>query len=403
MLTVLLLLVLGGCLLAVCYTYLFYPTYVIGRAERRRGLRARPPVQGKGQESGGNWPPVAVLMAAHNEEKVIALKLATLAAQDYPGPLHFLVGSDNSTDATNDILTEWANRDERFTARLFTERRGKPGIINELAAAAADSAIFVITDASVMLRPNVVTELVRPFRKDYRVGVVDATMVQTGAAAAGIGRTEAGYIDREVRLKRAEGELWGTMVGPFGGCWALRAAAFRPVPPNFLVDDFYLCLAAYDRGYRGVSSPAAIVEEGVGQDLSAEFRRKVRIGAGNWQNLVCFRRLLWPPTRSRLAFAVWSHKILRWWTPFFMLLGGACALGLVVILGNHWAGRLLLILLLLPPAAVLLDVALAAAGVHLRPLRSFRYFLAMNAALLVGFSRYLTGIKSNVWQPSQRH
>jgi hypothetical protein len=52
---------------------------------------------------------------------------------------------------------------------------------------------------------------------------------------------------------------------------------------------------------------------------------------------------------------------------------------------------------------VALDRLLSLLNVHFRPGRYLSYFIAMNAALLVGCWRYLTGIKSNVWQPSQRH
>lgn len=399
MIPAILLLVLIFCLCVVVYTYVIYPAYVI----RLSSSRARTQVQGKGQKSEETWPVVSVLMAAHNEESVLNEKLASLAAQDYRGIVRFFIGSDNSSDATNQILNEWAERDDRFLPSFYTSRQGKPNIINQLAVLAGREGVYLITDASVMLRANVITELVRPMLENERIGVVDATMVQTGAKSAGIGLPEEQYINREVALKRAEGQLWGTMIGPFGGCWALRAEAFQPVPPNFLVDDFFLCMAAYEAGFLGVSSSTAVVEEAVGQSLGAEFRRKVRISSGNWQNLSRFYRLWLPPGKSPLAFALFSHKILRWWTPFFVLLGAASSLLLGLTLGNHWAGWLFVLLTTLPAIAILLDYILALVGIHFKVLRGLRYFLAMNAALLVGFYRYLTGIKSNVWQPSQRH
>ena len=395
-------LILCTCVLAVLHTYVIYPWLVM-----RKGAGTR--VQGTDQESREKWPwpPVAVLMAVHNEERVLAEKLLTLSTQDYAGPLTIFVGSDNSTDATNDILRAHQLEDHRLNFRIFDQRQGKPAIINQLFAAvpAPEKTILVLTDASVMLRPNVVTELVAPLVADERIGVVDATMIQTGGRAAGIGRAEEHYIGREVALKRAEGERWGAMIGPFGGCWALRARAFAPVPDNFLVDDFYLCMAAYERGYRGVSSAAAVVEEGVGQTLSGEFRRKVRISSGNWQNLVRFRRLWWPCWRDPLAFAFFSHKVLRWWTPFLLLVALACLGGLLRtygLFGNYWVTLLLLLPTTVLGGLVLTDLLLGSFGVHWRPARFVRYFLAMNAALLVGFWRYLTGIKSNVWQPSNR-
>lgn len=399
--------VLFICVLAVGHTYVFYPWYVLHKAKG-----ARPPVRGEEQKSGvsgrysGSGPPVFILMAAHNEAAVLPAKLDSLAAQDYPGELRFLIGSDNSTDATNKILTGRAAADHRFSPTLFTSRQGKPNIINQLAEQAGTAGIYLITDASVMLRPNVITELVRPLLQDDGIGVVDATMVQTGAIDAGIGRQEEQYINREVSVKRAEGRLWGAMIGPFGGCWVIRAEAYRPVPANFLVDDFFLCMSAYEAGYKGVSSPTAVVEESVGQSIRDEFRRKVRISSGNWQNLVRFRRLWWPFWKDPLAFAFFSHKVLRWWTPFFLLIGLVALVGLATTSpypGNYWAGLVLKCSVFGTGIVLLLDLVLSAAGVHFGPARYLRYFLAMNAALLVGFYRYLTGISSNVWQPSPRN
>ncbi len=466
--TVLLLTVLSICVLAVLHTYLFYPIWVVWKARKVQPLEAQtqvqtPPVGAsrhpqKGEvEEAMNWPSVHVLMAVHNEESVLESKLQSLAAQDYSGELLFLIGSDNSSDRTNEILTAWAAKDDRFRPTLFSSRQGKPGIINQLALqrsavsnqrAAGNASslentpdsraerastsplssgprsgleetsgeaaqqkepgerslnVLILTDASVLLRSNVITELVRPMLKNERIGVVDTTMVQTGGKAEGIGLTEEQYIHREVNIKRAEGQLWGAMIGPFGGCWAIRAEAYHPVPENFLVDDFFLCMAAYEAGWQGISSEKAIVEEAVGQTIKGEFRRKVRISGGNWQNLFRFCHLWWFPTKNALAFALFSHKILRWWTPFFLLIGALCVGLLVLPLGNHWAATAFGIGSLLLVLSLLLDLALAPMGIHLKGLRSLRYFLAMNAALLVGFYRFLTGITTNVWQPSNRN
>ncbi|MEO0734626.1 MAG: glycosyl transferase family 2, partial [Bacteroidota bacterium] len=151
------------------------------------------------------------------------------------------------------------------------------------------------------------------------------------------------------------------------------------------------------------SSDKAIVREGVGQSISDEFRRKVRISSGNWQNLVRFRHLWWPFWQNGLAFAFFSHKVLRWWTPFFLLIGLISGVLLAVTLGNHWFTVVLCLSVLGGGLVLLVDYFLAPLNVHLLGLRNLRYFVAMNAALLVGCYRYLTGISSNVWQPSKRN
>lgn len=407
--TALLLLLTLLCVFGVLHTYVYYPTWVVKKAADHLGQSS---TEGKQENqaavkqepaAASALPQVFVLMAAHNEEAVLAEKLATLARQDYSGKLHFLIGSDNSSDRTNEILEEWAARDPRFRPTLFTSRQGKPGIINQLAEMAGPSGIYILTDASVMLRPSTISALVTPMLENEQIGIVDTTMLQMGGTRDGIGEAETAYIAGEVNVKRAEGILWGAMIGPFGGCYALRAAAYRPVPDNFLVDDFYLCMCAYEQGFRGISSATAIVEESVGQAIKDEFKRKLRISSGNWQNLFRFKNLWFPPWKDELAFALFSHKILRWLTPFFLIIGALSWFALALRTDNYWAFLSFSTVSSFVIGAFLLDLLLSSMGIHDRHLRRIRYFLAMNAALLLGFFRFLTGIQSNVWQPSNRN
>ncbi|WP_116105637.1 glycosyltransferase family 2 protein [Lewinella sp. IMCC34191] len=368
------------CVLGVVHTYVLFPYLLLRAAERRCKEPSRPVAESR------TWPNVHVLMAVHNEAVVLPDKLDSLAGLDYPGPLTFHFGSDCSNDGSDELLHGFAEQ-HPATVHRNRERLGKPGTINFLVGDMETNGILVFTDASVMLRPDTVTELVGPMLDDPGIGLTDATMIHTGVPDEGIGSLEDHYIQREVNLKRAESCLWGAMIGPFGGCWAMRSEAFKPVPDTYLVDDFYLCMAAYEAGWRGVSAPRALAYEGVGLYLNDEFRRKRRIGAGNWQNLVRFRRLWWPPGRDGLSYALFSHKVLRWLTPLLLLVGGVSLAGLMILAGNYWT---VLAFLLLMGTICALSPAV-------------RYFAAMNVALLLGTVDYLKGIKTNVWQPSHRN
>ncbi|CAG0880285.1 unnamed protein product [Darwinula stevensoni] len=87
----------------------------------------------------------------------------------------------------------------------------------------------------------------------------DAHIKPIGLRAQGISKSEDTYIGREVMLKHYESRAWGTMIGPFGGCYAIRANLFEPIPPNFLVDDFLITFRALEQGYAAIN------------DLSAQF------------------------------------------------------------------------------------------------------------------------------------
>jgi cellulose synthase/poly-beta-1,6-N-acetylglucosamine synthase-like glycosyltransferase len=149
------------------------------------------------------------------------------------------------------------------------------------------------------------------------IGLVDSNMRNIGIKKDGISHQEKTYISAEVASKNAESLLWGTMMGPFGGCFALRKKLWEKIPSHFLVDDFFINMLVLQKGFKSINEPNAIVFEDVSNDLSDEFRRKIRISSGNFQNLFHYKHLLFD--FSWIAFSFFSHKVLRWLTPFFIL------------------------------------------------------------------------------------
>lgn len=391
---------LWACLAALLHTYVFYPflLWLLARGKTNNALVYR---------WEADLPAVSIIMSVYNEEKVVDAKMRSLAAQDYPADkLAFFVGSDYSDDRTDAIMRRWTGADRRVHFFRFSRRRGKPQVINELVALALQqrspdpSHVLLITDANVMLSREVIRRLAAHFRRQS-IAIVDAHMVHTGMTAGDISRAENAYISSEVRLKHREGIVWGKMIGPFGGCYALRSTFFSPVPENFLVDDFYIAMRAFERGGDAISELDAVCYEAVSHEIREEYRRKARISAGNFQNLVTFRHLWWPPVDA-LAFAFFSHKVLRWCGPFF-LIGLLAANAVLAWKGNIFYRTLLLFttsgMFVLPAV----DYLLKALKINILPLRGIRYFSIMNLALLEGFVKFAKGIKTNVWEPPKRH
>ena len=387
--------------LALAHSYVFYPLLLKWLA------------QGKTNNTNvfapddSNLPFVTVIMSLYNEEKVIGPKLETLLRQRYPtDKYNIIIGSDGSGDRTNEIVAQRVAGSASVHFFPFEQRLGKPEVINHLVRLslerrpAGPDHVFLVTDASVMLREEVVFHLAKHFRNP-QIAVVDAFMTHTGLEDAGISRSEDRYISGEVRLKHLESIVWRKMIGPFGGCYALRSDYFSPVPSNFLVDDFFITMRAFERGAQAINEPLAVCHEPVSHEWREEYRRKARISAGNFQNMLLFRRLWWPPFTA-LSFAFFSHKILRWLGPFF-LLGMALGMALVVWQGNYFSRILFLCGTVAALLAPLADVALKRMGVHVFLLRNLRYFLLMNIALFQGFFKFLKGIRSNVWEPTKRH
>ncbi|MEN0003763.1 MAG: glycosyltransferase [Bacteroidota bacterium] len=387
--------------LALVHSYVIYPYLLSTWAAQR------PPNQVVYEQDQEAWPTVAVIMSLYNEERVIEEKLQALLAISYPAnKLFFYIGSDCSEDQTNAIVERYAQQHATVQFFGFRQRRGKPGVVNELVArATADFAeagelVLVVTDANVMPHPQAFRHLIKHF-KNKEIEVVDANMVHTGMEKdRGISQSEDTYISREVWLKHWEGKLWGQMIGPFGGCYAIRASAFTPVPDNYLVDDFFITLKVLEKGGKAINEMEAICYEAVSHEIAEEYRRKRRISAGNFQNMHTFRHLWWPPTTT-LGYAFFSHKILRWLGPVFILLIFLSSV-LLSLLGSSFYQYISLLLIGGMIGVPLLDILLRRVNVNILAFRNIRYFLIMNMALLEGLFNYLKGIKTNVWQPPKR-
>ncbi|MEN8225391.1 MAG: glycosyltransferase [Bacteroidota bacterium] len=341
-------------------------------------------------------PFVSVIISAFNEEEVIAEKLESIFSGDYPEQkLEVLIGSDHSDDRTAEIVSDYLPNHKNLIFHDFKERRGKQNVVNDLVLESKGS-ILILTDANVMFDTSTVFNAVRHF-KNQEIGLVDTNMINKGLKVEGISYQEKAYISREVMIKNMEGRLWGTMMGPFGGCYAIRKEDYSRVPPNYLVDDFYINMKVFEKRKKAINDLEARVFEDVSNVLKDELRRKVRIATGNWQNLRTFSHLLF---RKHLGFCFFSHKVLRWKGPFFIL----TALIISAILAFY--SDIYFILLALQLALLflpLIDFFLKGINVHIKLLRLVTHFYAMNLALLIGFFRALKPIKSGTWDRTPRN
>ncbi|MDA3819710.1 MAG: glycosyltransferase, partial [Candidatus Delongbacteria bacterium] len=163
-----------------------------------------------------NLPSVSIIIAAYNEEAVIEEKVNSIFQNDYPSDkFEVLIGSDNSTDSTNEICLRLSEKHNNLHFTSFKQRQGKIPIINKLEKQ-AKSPILIFTDANVIFDNNSIYELIKYFKNDD-IGLIDSHMINTGLKKEGISFQEKSYISREVYIKHREGLLWGSMMGPFGG------------------------------------------------------------------------------------------------------------------------------------------------------------------------------------------
>jgi cellulose synthase/poly-beta-1,6-N-acetylglucosamine synthase-like glycosyltransferase len=376
--------------LLIMHTYMFYPLLllILDKIFKKPGELI----------SESHTPELSVLMAVYNEEIVIKKKIESLFSSDYPaGKMEVLVGSDSSDDATDNILTDLKKIYPGLKVVQFTRRVGKPTVINRLSSVAKGD-ILIITDANVFPEKNTLRKLVQNF-SDKSVGLTDSRLINTGVKRDGISLPEVAYLSMETKLKNIEGRLWGTMMGPFGGFYAVRKASHEPLSENILADDFRICMNVINKHEKAISDTEAVVYEDVSNSLKEEFSRKVRISAGNFQNLKHFAFLLLKPF-SIWSFCFISHKMLRWLAPFLWLI--VITTNILLIKSSFFFSLLIIlqVIFLLLPA---FDFLLKKLNVHLVPARFFTHLLFMNIALFVGFIKYLKGIRSGEWTPTKRY
>lgn len=338
-------------------------------------------------------PTVTIVLAAHQEASVIQQKLENFDQLDYPAErLKMLVVSDASTDGTDEIVTAHSN--SRVTLLRQTPRAGKASALN-LALANVDSEVLIFTDANVFFEPDALYHLLPPLA-DPEVGIVTG-VVHLVDAKTGYAESEGAYYRYERFLQEKESAFW-SVVGVDGALFAAKREVIGPPPSDAILDDFVMSMAVACSGKRIIYEPRAKAVENAAPTQADEFRRKVRVGVGAFQSIA--RLWSFPPIYLlRLFFCYLSHKLLRWLTPWFMLL----ALATNGVLAAHGDPTWLALFSL--QTAFYISALL---GLVLPASRRFRlisipmYFVMMNAAFALGLLRFAAFGSSGRWKPTAR-
>ena len=373
----------------VAYAYLGYPLLVWGLA-RVLGHKRTPPVA-----SDDKLPSVNLLISALNEEKWIGQRIANALAQDYPSDrLQVVVASDGSSDRTAAIVQQLARRHPgRVVLHEFASRRGKANVLNELVPSLAGELV-VLSDANTFFDVTAVRNLARWFAHQRVVAVCGKLHLVDPATG---GNVDSLYWRYENFLKEQEGRL-DALLGANGAVYAIRRSQYVPIPPDTIIDDFVIPLVTRLR-YGGsiVYDAEAVATEETPPSVSDEFRRRARIGAGGFQSL----GRLWPlalPSAGWTSLAFVSHKVLRWIAPLLLMV----ALLTNLLLLNQPLYQALFALQVLFYAAAGLGHLVPGSGTPARLLRLTTLFASMNAALAVGFWRWLAGAQQAAWQRTAR-
>lgn len=334
-------------------------------------------------------PAVTVVIAAYNEEKGIAAKIASVLAQDYPAAqLQVLVASDASTDRTDAIVR--ASSAPNVALHRVEGRVGKTACQNS-AVAAASGEIVVFTDATTQLEPQALRRLVENFA-DPSVGCVAGALRYVAPSHAGVAQAGVSYWDYELGLRRAESAAC-SLIGVSGCLYAVRRSAYVPIRAD-LISDFCIAMRMQEQGLRTVLDERAVCFEETLEQAPQELAMRVRVALRSLHALRSEACFLNPLRHGLFAWQLLSHKLLRYLSPLLWLLALA---GNAVLTGPTGGALAPLYRVLL--AGQLLLLALGIAGFWLRGLSKPHYFLLTNLASLLAWGRLLRGQNVVTWKP----
>jgi cellulose synthase/poly-beta-1,6-N-acetylglucosamine synthase-like glycosyltransferase len=358
-----------GCL---AWTHAGYPLAAAVAA------RVRPRPVRKGDAA----PSVAVVVAAHDEEAVIARRLENLLALDYPRDhVEIVVASDGSADRTDEIVEEFEAREERI--RLVRSPRAGKVAAQNAAVRDIDADVVAFSDANAVWAPNALTKLVRSFPDPDIAYVCGRLQLDE----PGDGNREGVYWRYETWLREHESAL-GSITGGNGAIYAVRRSDYIEVDPRF-GHDLSLPYRFVQRGRRAVYEPEALAFEKPTPSQEDEYRRKVRMLEHCWA-IVFEGRFLRDHQTLYLAQLL-SHRVLRYASGVLhvVLLGASLRLA---GRGGIYAGA---------TAAQLACLGLAAAGRLRAPVPGAAlayYWLLVTSATFVALVRYLRYGVTPVWE-----
>jgi cellulose synthase/poly-beta-1,6-N-acetylglucosamine synthase-like glycosyltransferase len=343
-------------------------------------------------------PRISILIAVYNEESVIEKTLRNFLNSDYDAHnMEFIIGSDNSTDRTNKIITDLKVIIPNLYFFPFDIRRGKSQILNDLVKYATGE-ILIFSDANTIYQFDALKNLVNHFADQNIGGVSGRLLLLDHEKAAGTGNQESKYWEFENWIKENEGSM-GCLIGANGGIYSIRKNLFVPLPSDSpVMDDFYISLKVLEQNKKFIYDKTAIAREEIASDIRIEFRRRIRNNAIDLSSIKFIKELL-KPKFGLISYGLWSHKIIRWLTPILLII---LLISSIILIDKSLLYTYLFFLQVLFYLFSLFGYWFTRIGIKFLLFSLCYYFVFMNLALLIGIFRFLRKKQPAFWQSTKR-
>jgi cellulose synthase/poly-beta-1,6-N-acetylglucosamine synthase-like glycosyltransferase len=331
-----------------------------------------------------------IIIPAYNEEKYIAEKIRNLCFIDYPNDRYELIllcdgCSDETYAIAKKTLAELACQDLKCQLINFNDNRGKVAVLKD-GVNKANYSNIVFTDVSALLPVNCLLMLDSHFEIPS-VGAVSGgyQFIQKGTAG------EQCYWQYQSMVKARESSI-ASVLGAHGAFYALRKSCYEDIPADSINDDFLIPMNIIKQGYRVMYEPRVAAIELEQVNIDQDMSRRLRIAAGNFQQLVYLLPLLSPKYGwNAINFA--SGKALRAITPFILVLIFISNLYLVPVHYLYFA--------LFCSQVVLYSTVLLINVFNITPklniLKLICYLVNGYWVALKGSIRYIFGLQEKVW------
>lgn len=366
---------------ALVYTYAGYPLllFLVSTLRPLTVLR------------GDYQPTLSFIITAYNEERDLAAKLDNTFALDYPRDLiEIMVASDCSTDRTDEIVRAYGSRGARLIRQ--PDRLGKTAAQNA-AVEQAHGEIIVFSDATSLYQPNTVRALMPNFA-DPTVGCVAGRLIYVDPTDSRVGRGARSYWNYETFLKRHESRAC-SLIGASGCLYAVRKSAYVPLYHE-ACSDFIIATKMVEQGLRAVYEPSGVCSEQTNRCTDKELKMRVRIIAQTFTDLWRHRAMLNPFRSGFYAVQLFSHKVMRYFVPFFLV---GTLLSSSVLASQSRVYLIIFIAQFVSYLSAFGAFMLEKIGLRSRLLALPHYFVLANVASLIAFYKFLHGEKYASWEP----
>ncbi len=289
---------------AIAYTYFGYILLCILSGK----LLGKDPVKKE------YYPSISVIVACYNEENVIREKIENLLSLDYPKDKIEIIIASESTDQTDAIISEYTRQSVKLYK--YSGRNGKTRLIYNTVPH-AKGEILIFSDANIIIKNDAI-RIISSLFSDPKVGAATGLLTITNPLKSSISRGESIYKKYESALRKSNSRL-GRVLNSDGALFAIRKDLYRPLSPD-RGDDFELVIRVLINNYKSLFEPEAIAYEDASISAKAEISRKIRMVSWFTKSTLLLIKEMFFRLRFGLMLQIISHKLMRWFTPYFFIM-----------------------------------------------------------------------------------